>query len=670
MVFAETVRRPIVPTWLDVYPEEADKDDTNTLMAMASWASLMLRKSTPPHVHRARLQAAVARVNANADRLAGLSDEELQAMVGEMRRALRAGGLMGASVETAFALIREICSRRIGLRPYDVQIMAGWALLNGQLAEMETGEGKTLSAIPPVGTIALAGVPVHVFTVNDYLAQRDADYGRPVLEALGLSIGVVVEGMEPEARRAAYASDVVYGTYKQIVFDFLRDRLVLRGRPDLLNVKAGRLAGENAHGEALLMRGLHCAIVDEADSVLIDEARTPLILSRKSRRPAEQELAADAMALAGMLQLGTHYKVHHLERRIELTEAGRERLAAKAEAFGPLFSGKRRREEKIVQALYGLTLLKRGEHYLVKDGKIQIVDEFTGRTMPDRTWSHGLHQMVECKEQCEPSAQSETLAQITTQRFFRRYRHLAGMTGTAHEVEGELWSVYRLPVVGIPKRKKGRRVITPALVMCSKADKWKKVAERTVSLKAGGQPVLIGTRTVAASEEVSDALTEAGVPHRVLNADQDSAEAEIVAQAGQAGQVTVATNMAGRGTDIALGEGVAVAGGLTVIMTERHDSGRIDRQLIGRCARQDNPGRVEIILSMEDDLVMVWVWPRVLGTVTFLSRVAPKFALFLGRRIFDRAQLRIERLHARMRRTCVIQDRQLSRLLAFSGLLE
>ena len=669
-MFAEAVRRPIVPTWLDVYPEEADEDDTHPLSAMASWASLMLRRSTPSSLHRACLRAAVARVNAHADRLADLSDQELQAMIGEMRRALRADGFKGASVETAFALVREICARRIGLRPYDVQIMAGWALLNGQLAEMETGEGKTLSAIPPVGTIALAGVPVHVFTVNDYLAERDADYGRPVLEALGLSIGVVVEGMAPEARRAAYASDVVYGTYKQIVFDFLRDRLVLRGRPDPLNVKAGRLAGENTSGEALLMRGLHCAIVDEADSVLIDEARTPLILSRKSRRPDEEELAADAMALAGMLERDAHYKVHHLERRIELTEAGRERLAAKAGAFGPLFAGKRRREETVVQALYGLALLKRGEHYLVKDGKVQIIDEFTGRTMPDRTWSHGLHQMVEFKERCEPSAQSETLAQITTQRFFRRYRHLAGMSGTAREVEAELWSVYRLPVVGIPKRKKGRRIVAPALVMRSKADKWVKVAARTVSLKAGGQPVLIGTRTVTASEEVSDALARAGVAHRVLNADQDAAEADIVAQAGHAGQVTVATNMAGRGTDIALGEGVAAAGGLAVIMTERHDSGRIDRQLIGRCARQDDPGRVEIILSLEDGLVMVSPWQKVLRTVTVLSCVAPKFELFLGRLIFGRAQLRIERLHARMRKTCVIQDRQLSRLLAFSGLLE
>jgi preprotein translocase subunit SecA len=415
-----------------------------------------------------------------------------------------------------------------------------------------------------------------------------------------------------------------------------------------LHLKLGVLTGRDAGaGGGLLLRGLHFAIVDEADSVLIDEARTPLILSRDVSSQAEVTLYQQAIETAQRLKRGSDYLLEEEERRMVLTADGLARLETMTAPYGGPWRGRVHREHLCGQALTALHLMNRDEQYLVRDGKVQIVDEYTGRVMPDRFWSDGLHQMVEIKEGCGISGQRLTLARMTYQRFFRRYHLLSGMSGTAQEVAGELWRVYHLAV--------------------SMAGKWQFITEETRRFIARGVPVLIGTRSVAASEDMSRELTAAGIPHLVLSAAQDQSEAEIVAQAGQPRRVTVATNLAGRGTDIALAEGVAARGGLHVIMSERHEAGRIDRQLAGRCARQGDPGEFRAILSLEDPLLTtsgLWL-TRALTTL-----LTPVLGPAIGRWALRRAQRKAERLHARMRRDLLRNDETIDHVLAFSGKAE
>ena len=393
------------------------------------------------------------------------------------------------------------------------------------------------------------------------------------------------------------------------------------------------------------MRGLHFAIVDEADSVLIDEARTPLIISHETSAADERRWAEAALELAGKLQERVDYRVLKDESRIELLEAGRANVIAMGERLGGIWRSRIRCEHSVRQALAALHLFRRGYHYLVQDGKVQIVDEYTGRIMADRSWSDGLHQLVEAKEGCEITGRKMPLARMTYQRFFRRYEYLAGMTGTAREVVAELRDVYRLDFAEIPTNLPLRRRELPATICITGEEKLALIAERTGKLHREGRPVLIGVRSVVASEAVSAALTAAGLEHQLLNAENDRQEAEIIAAAGQRGRVTVATNMAGRGVDIRLGPGVAEQGGLHVILSERHDAGRIDRQLEGRCARAGDPGSTERILSREDALLELanpWM-------VTLLRYLPDRVARRLCLSLFDRAQRRAERSHFRAR---------------------
>jgi preprotein translocase subunit SecA len=538
-----------------------------------------------------------------------------------------------------------------------VQLIGGWAMLNGMLAEMETGEGKTLTATLAAATAALAGRAVHVITVNDYLAERDAQWMRPVYEALGITVGCVRQGMDPQARRAAYGCEVAYCCNKEIAFDYLRDRRVLGGRPRAIAMKMDALDGAGA-APRLLLRGLQFAIVDEADSVLVDEARTPLILSAEARNSQEEELHAQALALARELGEGDYRLA---DAGVEITARGLDRLDELGARLHGVWRGPRRREQLVRQALSALHAFQRDKHYLVRDDQVVIIDENTGRLMPDRSWEQGLHQLIEMKEGCKVTGRRETLARISYQRFFRRYLHLAGMTGTASEVAGELWTVYRLRVASIPTNKPVRRVRAGDEVYGRSARKWRAVTSAIEARRADGRPVLVGTRSVAASETLARALDVAGIPYRLLNARQDEDEAGIVAQAGQPGCVTVATNMAGRGTDIKLGPGVAERGGLHVIATELNDSGRIDRQLFGRCARQGDRGSCQAILAIEEDLVS-----------TFLPSAAPlggleRLPLWLGRIVFRTAQWRAERAYSRARRDLLDLDDYLGDILAFSG---
>ncbi|MBN2061921.1 MAG: preprotein translocase subunit SecA [Deltaproteobacteria bacterium] len=577
-------------------------------------------------------------------------------------------GFRTKHIARSFALIREVSSRTLGLRHFNTQITGGRVLLMGKIAEMETGEGKTLTAVLAAGTAALAGVPVHIITVNDYLTGRDAEMMGPVYRALGLTVGRVIHGMSPEERRVAYECDVTYCTNKEIAFDYLKDWIVLEGSRNPLRLHAEYLYGYDSRVRRLILRGLYFGIVDEADSILIDEARTPLIISKKPGDSGEERVFLEqAIEIAGKLEPGVDFLINKKERKIEITDKGERHIKEASSGIGPIWSGTVRRKETIDRALTALHLFKRDEHYMVRDGKVQIIDEFTGRSMPDRSYERGLHQLIELKEGCEITRRAETLARISYQRFFRRYIHLAGMTGTAREVKGELLSVYGLSVVSIPTHKKMRRVEYPATVFPTDTEKWQAIVSRIIKMNREGRPVLLGTRSVKASEHASRLLEHEGLLFRVLNAKQDKEEAEIISHAGEKGVITIATNMAGRGTDIKLGQKVEEIGGLHVILTERHDAGRIDRQLAGRCGRLGDPGSHEAILSLEDPLLEggrggLFIW-FIKG---FAIRNSKLWSWFAGRAILH-AQKKMERLHAQMRKSLLREDERRGDMLSFSG---
>jgi preprotein translocase subunit SecA len=621
----------------------------------------MIRSMRAWRVRRVGIPEQVAQYT---ERMRQLTSSALRTTADEVRLELRRSGLAAEAVARSFALIRETAGRTIGMRHFDCQLDGGWILLNGLIAEMETGEGKTLTATLPACTAALAGVPVHIITVNDYLTARDADAMRPVYEALGLTVGVIVHGMDPAARRAAYGCDVTYCTNKELTFDYLRDRMALGRQDSRVQLNIERLARGETRASKLVLRGLFFAIVDEADSVLIDEARTPLIISGLADQTPELAMYQAALSVAGRLEQGADFRIDERERHVELTPGGKSKLAQWADDLPGTLRGEHRREELISQALQAVRLFQRDTHYLVRDDKVEIIDEFTGRVLADRKWEQGLHQMVEAKEGCPLSNQQTSVARITYQRFFRRYLWLAGMTGTAQEVAGELWSVYRLAVVPVPTNRPVRRRHRGTQVFGTEAAKWSAVVDRVRELHVQRKPVLIGTRSVVASERVSDLLTRAGVEHQLLNARQDKQEAEIVAAAGEPGKVTVATNMAGRGTDIRLGAGIADKGGLHVIATELHESARIDRQLFGRCGRQGDPGLTEAIVSLEDELIRLYLGAG-FGPDALLDKQAVGQSYARG--LFRLAQLRAERANAAIRRQLLTLDEQLGDLLAFSG---
>lgn len=612
----------------------------------------------------------LAEVNKAGEVLRDLPGRELTGRAQGLREALMRRGLVDELVVQSFALVRELSGRCLKMRHYDSQMLGGWVMLNGMLAEMETGEGKTLTATLPACTAAMAGIPVHVITVNDYLARRDAELMAPLYKLLGLTVASVTEDdSAPNIRHEAYACDVTYCTNKQLAFDYLRDRVQMGHRRSELRRKVdGVRKGEGA--APLLLRGLCFAIVDEADSVLIDEARTPLILSRPVDGQFDEETYGQALDLAGRLSPGDDFRVHERERKVVVSERGRTRLDELAAVMPEFWHRARRREMLVEQALSALHLYVRDQHYLVRDGKVVIVDENTGRVMADRSWEMGLHQMVEAKENCEVTPGRDALAKITYQRFFRRYLRFGAMSGTATEVAGELWSVYGLRVIKVPSHKPLQRLAGPSRLFLGTEQKWQAVVERIGALHRQQRPVLVGTRSVAASEHLSALLTAANLEHRVLNARNDEEEADIVAGAGQAGRITVATNMAGRGTDISLGAGIRELGGLHVIATERNEARRVDRQLFGRCGRQGDPGSFEAFLSLEDEILDLYA-PRVVKTLLrSLLRSGAPFGQKFGDACMRLAQARLERRNARMRRELIKLDRRLGDVLAFAGPME
>ncbi|MGH9869006.1 MAG: preprotein translocase subunit SecA [Candidatus Polarisedimenticolia bacterium] len=643
------------------YPERS-REDEKTLDRLMAGALGRLRGLRNRRL--SRFAAIVKEVNAIGPKYEGMSLEELGWQARALRPELKSRGFQPDLVARAFAIIREVSTRRLQMRHFDVQLIGGQVLLQGMVAEMRTGEGKTLTATLPACTAALAGIPVHVITVNDYLAQRDAAWMGPVYKALGLKVGVIHHDMNMEQRREAYRCDVTYCTNKEVVFDYLRDRLEMGRRPGPIQARLERAWGKARRLDQLRLRGLCFAIVDEADSVLIDEARTPLIISGAGDSTYEAALYRQALEISQELRPDVHYTVDFPRRFVELTSAGRKHLEDLGARAGGLWTGRVRREELSRQALTARLLFHRDRHYVLKEGKIQIVDEYTGRTMPGRSWEGGLHQLIEAKEGCELTSETEVLGRISYQRFFRRYLTLAGMTGTAEEATRELWSVYRLQVVSVPTHKPMIRANLPTRVYGTTESKWDGVVARLKELHERGRPVLVGTRTVADSRHLSELLAGKDVPCRVLNALQDDVEADVVSRAGRVGQITVATNMAGRGTDIKLEPEVAAMGGLHVIATELHDAGRIDRQLFGRCARQGDPGSCEAFISLQDDLLKGHPHLKRLALGLRPSDGRPRW---LVARLFRSAQRRAERRHYLMRRDLLKLDETVESALAFAG---
>ena len=649
-----------------IYPERVEKKTT----ALDRFFQNIFDHLNHPHISRVHFNRVCRRIQHLTTSYTTLDDDQLNEAIRLLRRDLTSNGLRSDLVAHAFAIIREIAGRTLGMRHHICQLHGAWVMLNGMIAEMQTGEGKTLTATLAAGTAALAGVPVHVITVNDYLTERDAESMLPVYQRLGLSVGVVIAGMSRDAKRQAYACDITYCTNKELVFDYLKDRITLGNHKSELRLAMEKLYGSSSRAQRLLLRGLCYAIVDEADSVLVDEARTPLIISGQAENMDEANMIHQALSLTDELVHGIHFRIHDTERRVELTESGKQTLPELTHELGGLWHGTIRREELMTQALTARYLFNRDEHYIVEEGKVVIIDEYTGRSMPDRSWSRGIHQLIEAKEGCELTMQREPLARISYQRFFRRYLHLSGMTGTAKEVKRELQSVYRLKAVSIAPHKKVQRRYKGDRVYLTQDEKWRELVKCVKQHHQQGRPVLIGTRTLAISEIVSVELNKAGLPHRLLNARQDADENHIIAEAGTKGRITIATNMAGRGTDIHINDAINKAGGLHVILTERHDARRIDRQLIGRCARQGNHGSYQAILSWEDAIMDLQRKSILAKIIKSKHMVSTRVGQWLARRMLNKGQRAIENTHFKMRVELLKADRQLGDLLSFSGYLE
>jgi preprotein translocase subunit SecA len=539
-----------------------------------------------------------------------LGPDELRAVGAKLRGRARGGESLDKLLPEAFGLACVGAKRFLNMRPYDVQLAAGIVMHNGALAELATGEGKTLCASLPVFLNGLSGKGVHVTTVNDYLARRDGELLGPLYRGLGLTVGVIQQQMGDQDRTKAYRADITYGTSSEFGFDFLRDRLKAAGAKGQESPfwAAWQPSAEGAPdpGDLYTQRGHHYALVDEADNIFVDEARTPLVIAgaTKLATPEEAGVFVWANDLVKQMAEGKHFEFDVKKQKIELTDEGK-RMArfSNAPSVGAESLAMDKLHQRLEQALHARFRFSRDQHYMIEKDEIVIIDESTGRRMPDRHWQDGLHQAVEAKEGTPIHSPSEHAASITYQSFFRQYTKLSGMTGTAAQNWVELYRVYKLWVVCVPTNRPIKRQLWPDRVFPNENVKFDAIVREVVDLRGRGRSVLIGTRTVATSEALSRRLAEAGIEHEVLNARNHEHEAKIVAQAGEVGRVTIATNMAGRGTDIKPALSVLAAGGLHVLGTERHEALRIDRQLIGRAGRQGDPGSAQFFLSLEDELL-------------------------------------------------------------------
>jgi preprotein translocase subunit SecA len=609
-------------------------------------------------------------VGAREAELQGITDLELKERSLCLRQRARLGEKPERLMVDAFALVREAGRRAKNMRHFDVQLLGGMTLVKRGLAEMQTGEGKTLTATLPLYVLALYGKGAHLSTVNDYLARRDAELMQPVYTALGLTVGVVESGSEPDDRRAAYACDITYGTGKEFGFDFLRDKILLRGREDAGSDLIGRLIGElSGKGqEQPVQRGLFFMLVDEADSVLIDDAGTPLVIAGAAGKVPPRDAARYRFAANHAKQFVDRrdYRLDLRTQRVELTFAGREKVRRLSQPREMSTVGVVTLYEDVERAILVERLYRRDRNYLVRDepepgdSAVAIVDEFTGRVAEGRKWRNGLHQAVEAKEKVELTGDGGQAARITVQEFFLRYRHLAGMSGTARDSAGELKRIYKLRVRAIPTNRPPIRKRLPTRILPTTDAKWTAIVAEIQELNAVGRPVLIGTRSIDWSLELSARLRKLDITHEILNAHEEPREADIVARAGERGRVTVATNMAGRGTDIRLGEGVRELGGIHVIVTEMHEAARIDRQLVGRSGRQGDPGSFRYLLSVEDDLLREGLSPRRAAKLKKVGAGLAADAVLSHKleRWFKKAQRAVERRKFLQRKRLLAAEKQ------------
>ena len=584
-----------------------------------------------------KLRPLVAKINALEPEMQALADEELPQRLAVYREQVQNGEKdLDAVLPEVFALVREASTRVLGMRHYDVQLLGAMALHNGKIAEMKTGEGKTLVATLAVILNSLEGKGVLVVTVNDYLAKRDAEWMGRLYNFLGLSVGVIVAGLSDEQRKEAYGADITYGTNNEFGFDYLRDNMKF-------------------YAEQLVQRGHHYAIVDEVDSILIDEARTPLIISGASDESTDLYQKVDEVVRT--LEKEKHYTVDEKGKTASLTDEGVLYVEEQLGIENLYDTANITAQHHVLQSLKAHTVFRRDVDYIVKDDQVVIVDEFTGRLMAGRRFSDGLHQALEAKEHVTVAAENQTLASITFQNYFRMYDKLSGMTGTADTEAVEFAQIYGLEVSTIPPNRPMVRKDMPDLIYRTRREKMQAIIQAIKELHATGQPVLVGTISIETSELISQLLKREDVPHSVLNAKHHAQEAEIVAQAGQAGKVTIATNMAGRGTDIKLGEGVVELGGLHILGTERHESRRIDNQLRGRSGRQGDPGSSRFYLSLEDDLMRLFGSDRLSGLMQKLGmQEGEPIENNMVSRAIENAQKRVEGHHFEIRKTLLDYD--------------
>ena len=607
----------------------------------------------------ARWRELAERVELLNGEFGALSDGELDARTAGLREVFRRRKNKEGDLIAGLAAIRELAFRVLGQKPYVVQLMGALAMYHGQVVEMVTGEGKTLTATMPAILLAWSLPNVHVITANDYLAGRDAATMGPLYARAGLSCGAVLSTDETAKRAGVYRDSIIYTTQKELVADWLRDHI--RMGPGK-NAVTERLTGDLFKTRApVLIPGLHAVIIDEADAILIDQAVTPLIIATARSDNPNAHIYARASALADQMRV-EHYKSDSRARRVKLNEEGKRHLATllKAEDKGPWLS-LRRRHELVDHALTARVFYVRGVQYEIVEDRVVMIDEFTGRFQPDRHWQHGIHQSVEAKEGKPITGDGRSLASLSFQRFFRLYPFLAGMTGTAASAKAELEETYQVPVCAIPTNKELRRSALPDCCFATSEERWKAVAESVLKFHQVGRPVLIGTRSVAASQAIAELLTRMQLPHEVLNAINHEREASIISMAGQRGAITVATNMAGRGTDILLGQGVAELGGLHVILTERHEALRVDRQLIGRAGRQGDPGSSQIFYALDDELIV----RHATRGLTRLARAAARKSAdaSLAHWVSRRAQRRAERLAFEQRKSILKRDDWLDELV-------
>ncbi len=649
-------------------------------------STLTLRKLEPLHKgadafvnslmgrwHRRRtlmkeLEVEADLTNSLAPPLRELATHQFNERLRESRERVHRGQLREPeAAREALALVREAARRVIGLDAFPVQLMGALAMQRGRLAEMATGEGKTLTAGLTAVLFGWTGQPCHVVTVNDYLVERDAQFLRPLLEMCGLKAGFVAGAMQPADRSAQYAAHVVWGTSKEFAADFLRDQLRAGpvrdpGRLMVREVlRRGRVAATG------VQRGLHTAIVDEADSLLVDEAVTPLIISTRVENAPLSAAITDACSLVEKFVNGEHYRSQLRHKEIEFTSDGEKLLTECGTHLSGLWRAPGRCRELLRLALSAREFYHRGQQYVVENDKVVIVDEFTGRPMADRSWRQGLHQAVEAKECLPVTPPSDTIARISFQKFFRLYRRLCGMTGTAREAAPEFWHVYGQAVVPIPTNRPCVRVQAKPKCFATHGEKFDAIVQRVKEIHATGAPVLVGTRSVRASEELATRLEKENLMPHVLNATRIREEAMIVAAAGEPRRITIATNMAGRGTDIRLSPGIAGIGGLHVISAERSESGRVDRQLFGRCARQGDPGMAESFASAEDELLQRFTSAPVRNALeSALARGVPGAQRF-AERVIKKAQRTAQREAYRQRRRILQSDDWLESSLSFAG---